>query len=117
MTEKENKQLDALVKYLLESEDWKYIWLNECAEPIRLFMFKTGITFRRTKKYIDRAMNKLLGDEYNDVQSQLRRKIDDGKDLFYKPKPKQIKSDNNGVRTLEPRTEFGIKYLEHYGYR
>ena len=121
MTEKENKQLDALVKYLLESEDWKYIWLNECAEPIRLFMFKTGITFRRTKKYIDRAMNKLLGDEYNDVQSQLKRKIDDGKDLFYKPKPKQIKSDKSthhkAGKTLVPWSEFGKKYLEHYGYR
>ena len=114
MTDVEIKQLDALVKYLLESEDWRKIYLSEVSEPIRLFMFKTGITFRRTKKYIDRAMNKLLGNVYNDVQSQLKRKIDDGKDLFYKPKPKQI---NNDVRTLEPRTEFGIKYLEHYGYR
>lgn len=117
MTDKENKQLDALVEYLLLSEDWKYIWLNEYSEPIRLFMFKTGITFRRTKKYIDKELSKLLGNVYNDIQSQLKRKIDDGKDLFYKPKPKQIKSDNNEVRTLEPRTEFGIKYLEHYGYR
>ena len=115
MTEKENKQLDALVKYLLESEDWKYIWINECAEPIRLFMFKTGITFRRTKKYIDKALTKLLGNVYNDVQLRLKQKIDDGKDLFYKPKPKYVPATTG--KTLEPRTEFGIKYLEHYGYR
>ena len=113
MTDKEYKQLGMLVTYLLESEDWKYIWLNECAEPIRLFMFKTGITFRRTKKYIDKALSELIGPEYINVQSILKRKIDDGKDLFYKPKTKQI---NNDVKTLVPWSEFGRKYLEHYGY-
>ena len=114
MTDEENKKLAKLVTYLLESEDWKYIWLNEYAEPIRLFMFKTGLTFRRTKKYIDKALTKLLGPVYNDIQSQLKRKIDDGKDLFYKPKPKEI---NNDVKTLVPWSEFGRKYLAHYGYR
>lgn len=115
MTDKEYKQLAKLVTYLLESEDWKYIWLNEYAEPIRLFMFKTGITFRKTKKYIDKAMNKLLGPEYNNTQSRLKQKIDDGKDLLYKPKPKpkQIKTE---TKTLVPWSEFGRKYLEHYGY-
>ena len=113
MTVEENKKLAKLVTYLLESEDWKYIWLNEYAEPIRLFMFKTGITFRRTKKYIDKALTKLLGPEYNNTQSRLKRKLDDGKDLLYKPKPKQI---NNDVKTLVPWSEFGRKYLEHYGY-
>ena len=122
MTDEENKKLAKLVTYLLESEDWKYIWLNECAEPIRLFMFKTGITFRRTKKYIDKAMNKLLGPEYIKVQSRLKRKIDDGNDLLYKPKPKEIKIENkpphhNAGKTLVPWSEFGRKYLAHYGYR
>lgn len=118
MTDCENEKLSKLVAYLIESEDWKYIWLNEYSEPIRLFMFKTGITFRRTKKYIDNSMNKLIGTDYNNTQSRLRRKIEDSKDLYFKQKSKQIKSDNNkDVRTLEPRTEFGIKYLEHYGYR
>lgn len=116
MTDKEYKQLAKLVTYLLESEDWKYIWLNEYAEPIRLFTFKTGLTFRRTKKYIDKAMNKLIGAEYNKTQSRLKRKLDDGNDLLYKPKPKS-KQINNDCMTLEPRTEFGRKYLEHYGYR
>ena len=119
MTDLEIKQLDALVKYLLESEDWKYIWLNECAEPIRLFMFKTGITFRKTKKYIDKALSELIGPEYNNVQSRLKRKIDDGKDLLYKPKPKEIKIENNpphhnAGKTLVPWSEFGRKYLAHY---
>lgn len=113
MTDEENEKLSKLVAYLIESKDWKYIWLNEYAEPIRLFMFKTGITFRRTKKYLDEAMNKLLGPEYIKIQSRLKRKIDDGKDLFYKPKTKQI---NNDVKTLVPWSEFGRKYLAHYGY-
>lgn len=115
MTDEENKKLAKLVIYLLESEDWKYIWLNEYAEPIRLFMFKTGITFRRTKKYIDKALTKLLGNVYNNVQLRLKQKIDDEKDLFYKQKPKYVPATTG--KTLEPRTEFGKKYLEHYGYR
>ena len=114
MTDKEYKQLAKLVTYLLESEDWKYIWLNEYAEPIRLFMFKTGLTFRRTKKYIDNALNKLLGPEYNNVQSILKRKIEEPKDLLFKPKPKYVPETTG--KTLVPWSEFGIKYLEHYGY-
>ena len=90
MTDQEYKQLAQLVTYLLESEDWTCVWLNEYAEPIRLFMFKTGLTFRRTKKYIDEALNKLLGPVYYKVQSRLRRKIDEGNDLLYKPKPKYV---------------------------
>ena len=121
MTDCENEKLSKLVAYLIESEDWKYIWLNEYAEPIRLFMFKTGITFRKTKKYLDEAMNKLLGPEYIKVQSRLKRKIDDGNDLLYKPKPKEIKIENNqphhkAGKTLVPWSEFGRKYLAHYGY-
>ena len=116
MTDEENRKLAKLVTYLLESEDWKYIWLNEYAEPIRLFMFKTGLTFRKTKKYIDKALTKLLGPEYNNVQSRLKRKIEEPNDLLYKQKPKQIKTDDNDVKTLVPWSEFGRKYLEHYGY-
>ena len=114
MTEDENKKLAKLVTYLLESEDWKYIWLNEYAEPIRLFMFKTGLTFRKTKKYIDKALSELIGPEYIKIQSRLKRKIDDGNDLLYKPKPKYVPATNG--KTLVPWSEFGIKYLEHYGY-
>ena len=115
MTDEENKKLGMLVTYLLESEDWKYIWLNEYAEPIRLFMFKTGLTFRRTKKYIDKALTKLLGPVYNNVQSILRRKIEEPNDLLYKPKPKYVHETTG--KTLVPWSEFGRKYLEHYGYR
>ena len=90
MTDVEYKQLAKLVTYLLESEDWTCVWLNEYAEPIRLFMFKTGLTFRRTKKYIDEALNKLLGPVYYKVQSRLRRKIEEPNDLLFKPKPKYV---------------------------
>ena len=121
MTEQHNIQLAKLVTYLLESEDWKCIWLNEYAEPIRLFMFKTGLTFRRTKKYIDEALNKLLGPVYYQIQSRLRRKIEEPNDLLYKPKPKQIQPQKKSHhpkagKTLVPWSEFGRKYVEHYGY-
>ena len=114
MTEEENEKLAKLVTYLLESEDWKYIWLNEYSEPIRLFMFKTGLTYRRTKKYIDDALNKLLGPEYNKVQSILKRKIEEPKDLLFKPKTKYVPKTTG--KTLVPWSEFGRRYLEHYGY-
>ena len=118
MTDIEYKQLAQLVTYLLESEDWKYIWLNEYSEPIRLFMFKTGLTYRKTKKYIDDALNKLLGPVYINVQSRLKRKIEEPKDLLFKPKPKQIEKtlSPNAGKTLVPWSEFGRRYLEHYGY-
>ena len=119
MTDKEYEKLAKLVTYLLESEDWKYIWLNEYAEPIRLFMFKTGLTYRKTKKYIDDALNKLLGPVYINVQSILKRKIEEPKDLLFKPKAKQIEKTlgPNAGKTLVPWSEFGKKYFEHYGYR
>lgn len=119
MTDEENRKLAKLVTYLLESEDWKYIWLNEYAEPIRLFMFKTGITFRRTKKYIDKALTKLLGPEYNRTQSRLRRKIEEPNDLLFKRKQIKIEKNtygHNAGKTLVPWSEFGRKYLDHYGY-
>ena len=120
MTEIEYKQLAALVTYLLESEDWKSIWLNEFSEPIRLFMFKTGLTFRRIKKYVEESMNKLLGPVYYKTQSKLRRKIEEPSDLLFKPKPKYVpqttgkKHHHNAGKTLVPWSEFGRKYLEHY---
>ena len=96
MTDVEYKQLAGLVTYLLESEDWKTVWINEYAEPIRLFMFKTGLTFRRIKKYVEEAMNKLLGPVYYQTQSKLRRKIEEPSDLLFKPKPKTIQKPKKG---------------------
>lgn len=60
MTDQEYKQLASLVTYLLESEDWKSIWINEYAEPIRLFIFKTGISYRKIHNYVEKALQKLL---------------------------------------------------------
>lgn len=121
MTDIEYKQLAQLVTYLLESEDWTKIYLSEVSEPIRLFMFKTGISYRKVHKYITEALHKLLGPEYINVQSRLKRKIEEPKDLLFKPKPKQIKPEtksqhHNAGKTLVPWSEFGRKYLEHYGY-
>jgi hypothetical protein len=60
MSEQQNIQLAKLVTYLLESEDWKSIWINEFAEPIRLFMFKTGMSYRLVHNYVEKALQKLL---------------------------------------------------------
>ena len=122
MTDCEYEKLAKLVTYLLETGDWKTVWINEYAEPIRLFMFKTGLTFRRIKKYVEEAMNKLLGPVYYQTQSKLRRKIEEPSDLLFKPKTKTIQKPkkghhHNAGKTLAPWSEFGRKYLEHYGYR
>ena len=129
MTDEHNKQLAKLVNYLLESEDWKYIWINEYAEPIRLFMFKTGLPFRRTMLYVDKALNKLLGPVYTQTQKRLYYKYHSVNDLYFKPKtltqkkkeqdkPKKPKKPYSSKgKTLTPRSEFGKLYLKHYGYR
>lgn len=121
MNEQQNIQLAKLVTYLLESEDWNYVWLNEYAEPIRLFMFKTGLTYRKIKKYLDEALTKLLGDVYYKTQSKLRRKMEEPNDLLFKPKPKYVQQPkkphhHNAGKSLVPWSEFGRKYMEHYGY-
>lgn len=108
-----NKPLPALVTYLLESEDWKYIWLSEYSEPMHLFTYKTGIPYREAKKYIDNAMEKLLGPVYQQTQKRLMRKIYAPLDLLYRPKRSH---NSNEKKQIAPRTEFGKKYLSHYGY-
>lgn len=73
---KAQKQLSALVDYLIQSEDWKYVYLNEYAEPIRLFIFKTGIGFNRIKNYLGRNMGKELGSTYQETQHNLKQLAD-----------------------------------------
>lgn len=123
MTDNEYKQLASLVTYLLESEDWKSIWINEYAEPIRLFIFKTGISYRKIHNYIEKALQKLIGPVYNKTQRRLANKCCASDDLLFKPKPKYPqppKNPNkkphhhNAGKTLVPWSEFGRKYLEHY---
>ena len=123
MTDEQFKQLAKLVTYLLETEDWKTVWLNEFAEPIRLFVYKTGITYRRVMRYINFAMDKLLGEEYILTQRKLAIKCCGHDDLLFKPKPQyqklkeqRLPNNTNKGRTIKPRTEFGKKYVEHFGY-
>lgn len=126
MTDEEYRKLGLLVTYLLESEDWKTVYLNEYAESIRLFMFKTGITFRITMLYVAKALNKLLGPVYTQTQKQLYYKCHFSNDLLFKPKTltqkrrdqsKPKKPNSCKGKTLTPRSEFGKLYLEHFGYR
>ena len=119
MTDEQYKQLALLVTYLLESGDWKTVWINEYAEPIKLFIFRTGITYRRVKKYVHKALLKLLGEKYELTQRRLAAKCCGHEDLLFKPKSKQTQTDkkihnHNAGKTLVPWSEFGRKYLEHY---
>lgn len=111
-----NKPLPALVTYLLESKDWTCIWLSEYSEPMRLFTYKTGIPYREAKKYIDNAMDKLLGDIYFKTQNRLMHKIYAPMDLLLRPKRSHNSNERKPKKQIAPRTEFGKKYLEHYGY-
>ena len=114
MTNEQYKQLAQLVTYLLESEDWKTVWLNEYAEPIKLFMIKTGISYRRVKKYVHKALLKLLGEKYELTQRKLAVKCCGHEDLLFKPKSKP--NNTNKGKTITPHSVFGRKYLAHYGY-
>ena len=112
----ENRQLAMLAHYLLESKDWTCVWLSEYSEPMRLFTYKTGIPYREAKKYIDNAMDKLLGDVYFKTQKRLMRKTYAPMDLLYKPKRAHNSNERKPKKSIAPRTEFGKKYLEKYGY-
>lgn len=125
MTDEQYKQLALLVTYLLESGDWKTVWINEYAEPIKLFIFRTGITYRRVKKYVHKALLKLLGEKYELTQRRLAAKCCGHDDLLFKPKTmtqKLIEEQLKNVKQISrigekhtPSTEFGKKYREHYG--
>lgn len=124
MTDVEYKQLAKLVTYLLESEDWKTVWLNEYSEPIKLFMYKTGISYRRVMRYVHFAMNKLLGEEYEITQRKLANKCCGHEDLLFKPKREyqklkekpRLPNNSNKGKSIKPRSEFGKLYVAHYGY-
>lgn len=121
---KAQEQLLALVDYLIKSEDWKYIYLNEYAEPIRLFMFKTGLKFGRIRRHLGRALCKKLGSLYHETQQNLK-KIADKRGVLNdklmptdeKPnEPSKARKRKHGTINRNPTTEFGKKYKEHFGY-
>lgn len=126
MTDEEYKKLAKLVVYLLESEDWKYVWINEYAEPIRLFMFKTGISYNRVHKYIKDSLQKLLGPVFKEAQQRLANKCCGESDILFKPKSLAQKRIDDRLKNPKaktkvgekhtPSSEFGKKYIEHYGY-
>lgn len=61
------------------------------------------------------------GPVYNKTQRRLANKCCARDDLYFKPKPKYVQPQkkthsHNAGRTLVPWSEFGKKYLAHYGY-
>lgn len=124
--EEQNKKLAKLVTYLLETEEWKNVWINEYAEPIRLFLFKTGMAYRTVHNYVKKALQKLLGPVFKATQQRLANKCCGEDDLFFKPKSLTQKRKEEQLKNAEknPMTEkqkqlkeFGEKYLAHFGYR
>ncbi len=126
---KAQEQLSALVDYLIKSEDWKYIYLNEYAEPIRLFMFKTGLKFNKIKRYLGRALCKKLGSIYQETQHKLK-KIANKRGVLNdelmptdekprdpsKARKREHRASEHGTTDKTPSSEFGKKYREHFGY-
>ena len=126
---KAQKQLSALIDYLIQSEDWKYVYLSECAEPIRLFMFKTGLDFKRIKIYLGRILCKKLGSVYIETQDKLKKLAEkrgvlndelmpkEDKPRKHRKAPKrEPRASKHRTTDRTPRSEFGKKYKEHFGY-
>lgn len=61
MTDEEYRNLAGLVTYLLESEDWKTVWLNEYAEPIKLFMIKTRYFVSQSEEIRPQSIGEVIG--------------------------------------------------------
>ena len=125
---KTQKQLSALVEYLIQSEDWKHIYLSEYSEPIRLFMFRTGLSFKTIKTSIGRALLRKLGSVYLETQSELKslankrgvlnaELMPSGEKLrvHHKAPKREPKASKHKTTEKTPSTEFGKKYREHFG--
>ena len=121
ITPEQNKLLAKLANFILENEIWKHSLLNECEYNIRLFTMKTHIPYRRTIYYLNNAFKKLLGERYIYEQSRLKKLLN-----IYPGQTKCVPQPSKQKKTGEfkkykrgpakPRSEFGRKFLEHFGY-
>ena len=111
-----------LVTFILQTELWKTSFLWEHEYNIHLFISHTKEDPYQVLHYIKFALNKLLGEVYTNEQSRLKKLLNiyPGQTKRVPPPskkkvPGEFKKYKRGP--AKPRSEFGRKFLEHYGYR
>ena len=110
-----------LVTFILETELWKTSFLWEHEYNIHLFISHTKEDPYQVLHYLKFALNKLLGEVYTNEQSRLKKLLNIYPGQTKQP-PHPFKQRNPGEHTnykrkpAKPRSVFGRKYLEHYGY-
>ena len=63
------------ITILLETGDWEKIPIVDTTIYVRAVHYKTKLPIITIKRYINFAMNKLIGKEYNRIQDQLKRNL------------------------------------------
>ena len=110
-----------LVTFILETELWRTSFLWEHEYNIHLFIHHIKERPARVLRYVRGALKQLLGEEFSMEQYRLRKVLDLNLSCNtktpqpYKPKPQKLHT-NYKRQPAKPRSVFGKKYLEHYGY-
>lgn len=97
----------------------KFLWEHEY--NIHLFIHHIKERPARVLRYVRSALKQLLGEEFSMEQYRLRKVLDLNLSCNtktpqpYKPKPQKLHT-NYKRQPAKPRSVFGKKYLEHYGY-
>ena len=60
---------------MLETGDWGKIPVVDTTIYVRGIHYKTKLPIITIKRYINFAMNKLIGEKYNRIQEQLKRNL------------------------------------------
>lgn len=63
------------ITLMLETGDWKKIPVVDTTIYVRVVHYKTKLPIITIKRYINFAMNKLLGKKYNRIQDSLKKNL------------------------------------------
>lgn len=63
------------ITLMLETGDWRKIPVVDTTIYVRAVHYKTKLPIITIKRYINFAMNKLIGDEYNKIQDKLKKNL------------------------------------------
>jgi hypothetical protein len=63
------------ITIMLETGDWEKIPVVDTTIYVRAVHYKTKLPIITIKRYINFAMNKLIGKEYNRIQEQLKKNL------------------------------------------
>jgi hypothetical protein len=63
------------ITIMLETGDWEKIPVVDTTIYVRAVHYKTKLPIITIKRYINFAMNKLIGDEYNRIQDKLKKNL------------------------------------------